>query len=97
MGSLDEPQGAISLELLFDTLGMNEITQGERVKGRDTGLGLFASVQRRVACALIVPINAACCWGPFTIQLRPRRSNKMRGTRTPERHRDDTRRGSSMG
>lgn len=84
MGSRDELQGAISLELLFDTLGMNEITQGERVKGRDTGLGLFASGQQRVACTLVVPINMACCWGPFTIQFRPRRSNKMRGTGTPE-------------
>lgn len=52
---------AISLELRFDTLGMNEITQGGRVKARDTDLGLSVSMQGGVACA--APWHAA---GPLT-------------------------------
>lgn len=40
--------GPISLELLYDTLGMNEIAQGEWVEGRDPDLGLSASVQEEL-------------------------------------------------
>lgn len=58
-------QMAMSTELLCDTLETDEVIKGGNVNGRDAGLGLFAFVQLRVVCALIVPIQTVCCWSSY--------------------------------
>ena len=59
MGSRDKMQGAISIELLFDTLGMNEVIQ-EKCEQKRNWPGLLAHVHLGVA--LVVCIKAVGGW-----------------------------------
>lgn len=61
MGSRDKMQGAISIELLFDTLGMNEVIR-EKCEQKRNWPGLLAHVHLGVACALVVCIKAVGGW-----------------------------------
>lgn len=85
MGSRDKMQRAISIELLFDILVMDEVIEG-KCEGKRNWPGLPAHVHLGVACVLVVPIEEAVCgWSSHDHASRDGAVRHVLLMRTPEK------------